>query len=202
MCDCSNSPFTDSKHGHIVTGNLNIVSNHKLQVLLSKGPSFREANKIDWGKVFLCIKRGVVDCAKSWCDKQKMDVRVLTEWKSRLLMEVKCKIQVLKKRHYRRSNKILDDDEVKTFLTDFHQKFVITPTDKAGNNFSIVCKNFYICGYRLATSLSRARFLPAICALAGNSGVAAADRPCDRCYLALVTRGVWTLPEVALKFFG
>ena len=73
-----------------------------------------------------------------------MDVRVLTEWKSRLLMEVKSKIQVLKKRHYRQTNKILDDDEVKTFLADFHQKFVITPTDKAGNNFSIVCKKFYI----------------------------------------------------------
>ena len=143
-CDCSNSPFTDPNHGHVVTGNLNVVNNHKLRGLLSKGPSYREANKIDWGKVFLCIKRGVVDCAKSWCQNQNMDVCVLTEWKSRLLMAVRSKIRVLKKHHRRQSNKILDDDVVKTFLTDFHQKFVITPTDKAGNNFSIVCKKFYI----------------------------------------------------------
>ena len=29
-------------------------------------------------------------------------------------------------------------------MDNFHQKFVVTPTDKAGNNFSIVCKKFYI----------------------------------------------------------
>ena len=61
VCDCSNSPFADSNHGHVVTGNLNIVGNQKLRSLLSKGPSYREANKIDWGKAYLCIKRGVVD---------------------------------------------------------------------------------------------------------------------------------------------
>ena len=94
--------------------------------------------------LFLYTKRGVVDCAKSWCQNQNMDVCVLAEWKSRLLMAVRSKIRVLKKHHRRQSNKILDDDVVKTILTDFHQKFVITPTDKAGNNFSIVCKKFYI----------------------------------------------------------
>jgi len=143
-CDCSNSPFTDPNHGHIVTGNLNVIANHKLRGLLSKGPSYRETNKIDWGKVFLCIKRGVVDCAKSWCAKQEMDICVLTEWKSRLLMEVKTKIKVLKKKYRRTPIKVLDDILVKSYLDDFHEKFVITPTDKAGNNFSIVCKKFYI----------------------------------------------------------
>ena len=29
-------------------------------------------------------------------------------------------------------------------MKSFHDKYVITPTDKAGNNFSIVCKKFYI----------------------------------------------------------
>lgn len=33
---------------------------------------------------------------------------------------------------------------MKSYLDDFHKKFVITPTDKAGNNFSIVCKKFYV----------------------------------------------------------
>ena len=99
-CDCSNSPFTDPNHGHIVTGNLNVIANQKLRGLLSKGPSYREANKIDWGKVFLCIKRGIVDCAKSWCVKQKMDICVLAEWKSRLLVEVKTKMKVLKKKYH------------------------------------------------------------------------------------------------------
>ncbi len=39
---------------------------------------------------------------------------------------------------------VLDDKKVKDYLEEFHEKYVITPTDKAGNNFSIVCKKFYI----------------------------------------------------------
>ena len=33
---------------------------------------------------------------------------------------------------------------MRNYLKSFHDKYVITPTDKAGNNFSIVCKKFYI----------------------------------------------------------
>ena len=73
-----------------------------------------------------------------------MNIHALAEWKSRLLMEVKAKIKVLKKNHRRESEKVLDNEKVKTFLDQFHQRFVITPTDKAGNNFSIICKKFYI----------------------------------------------------------
>jgi len=59
--------------------------------------------------------------------------------------EVKSKIKALKQSPYRPSpNKTLDDKKVKAYLDNFHQKFVITPTDKAGNNFSITCKKFYI----------------------------------------------------------
>ena len=60
-CDCSNSEFCDPSHGHIVTGNLNIITNDKLRSLLTKGPTYREANKIDWKKAFHCIKRGVCE---------------------------------------------------------------------------------------------------------------------------------------------
>ena len=37
-CHCSNSPFVDPHHQHIVSGNLKIVTNNKLRKLLSKGP--------------------------------------------------------------------------------------------------------------------------------------------------------------------
>ena len=135
----------DPDHGHIVTGNLKVVENYILRVLLSKGPSYREANNIDWGKVYLCIRNGISDYVKKWSDKEKVDVRVLSEWKCRLLLEVKSKIKILRKhKHYPKRKKSLDDEDVKSYLDDFHNKFVITPTDKAGNNFSIVCKKFYI----------------------------------------------------------
>ena len=72
----------------------------------------------------------------------------MDEWSSRLLHEVKLQIRAIKKRpsvrFHSKSEKIMDDDDVKSYLNELHEKFVITPTDKAGNNFSVVCKKFYI----------------------------------------------------------
>ena len=43
-CDCSNSPYKDISHNHIVTGNLNIIDNSELRELLQKGLNYREQN--------------------------------------------------------------------------------------------------------------------------------------------------------------
>ena len=124
----------DPNHGHVMTGNLNIVANRKLRVLLSKGPSYREANNIDWGKVYICIKNGVSDYVKTWCNKESVDVRVLSEWKQRLLLEVRSRITILRRQqYYPKRNKILDNNDVKSYLDLFHQQYVITPTDTVGN---------------------------------------------------------------------
>ena len=63
-----------------------------------------------------------------------------------MLNSVKEKIQHLnmnnKKR--RRLKPILDNPTVLKHLEDLQKRFVFVPTDKAGNNISIVCKKFYI----------------------------------------------------------
>ena len=41
--------------------------------------SYREANNIDWAKVFRCITNGVSGYVKEWCNKESVDVRVLSE---------------------------------------------------------------------------------------------------------------------------
>ena len=41
-CDCLNSEFCDPHHGHIVSGDLRVISNSKLRKLFSKGPNYRE----------------------------------------------------------------------------------------------------------------------------------------------------------------
>ena len=50
VCDCASSRFCDSHHGHIVCGDLRIIKNKKLRVLLSKGPSYREPANMNWDK--------------------------------------------------------------------------------------------------------------------------------------------------------
>ena len=116
--------------------------------MLTKGPTYREANDVDWTKAYHCIQKGVCELQQEWCAKENVAVQTLDEWKYRLLHEVKIQIKALKKqpsvRYRTKPEKVLDDKEVKTYLDKLHEKFVITPTDKAGNNFSIVCKKFYI----------------------------------------------------------
>ena len=71
-CDCLQSKHCDPKHQHIVTGNLEIFTNKKLRSLLTKGPKFREANKIDWTKTYISIRKGIVECQKTWCNRENV----------------------------------------------------------------------------------------------------------------------------------
>ena len=47
-CNCHMSDFRYEPVGHVATGNLGIIENRKLRKLLSKGPSYREQNNINW----------------------------------------------------------------------------------------------------------------------------------------------------------
>ena len=56
-----------------------------------------------------------------------------------------CSNSIFKKiKYHHKFKRTLDDKNIRDYLKTFHEKYVITPTDKAGNNFSIVCKEFYI----------------------------------------------------------
>ena len=56
-CKCHTSRFCDPVHGHVVTGDLRIISNNKLRSLLTKGPK----ESIRWNKVLQCITQGVLN---------------------------------------------------------------------------------------------------------------------------------------------
>ena len=143
-CNCKESKMCDPHHGHIVTGDLEFIQCYPLRVLLTKGPSYREANEIKWNETFYHIRKGINNCAKEWCEKEKVDLRLLSEWKICLKRETSKKINSLKKHQKPVPKKTLDDEKVREYLESFHEKYVITPTDKAGNNFSIICKQFYM----------------------------------------------------------
>ena len=42
------SSFLYKSLGHVITGDLRIITNKKLRELVSKGPNFREQNNINW----------------------------------------------------------------------------------------------------------------------------------------------------------
>ena len=146
MCRCKDNPFCDSHHGHVVTGDPNFFTNRKFRSLITKGPSYREASKIDWNIVYSMIKYGVESCTPFWSKHANVDSRLLQDWENTVLQKVKDRIEELRSnsKKYRFPGKILQDKKVKKYLQELHEHYVIVPTDKASNNFSVICKNFYV----------------------------------------------------------
>ena len=70
-CNCKNSKFIDTDHGHVVTGDLKIVKNNKLRNLLRKGPNYREPNSLNWTAVRTSIKTGLTEHIKKWSQKER-----------------------------------------------------------------------------------------------------------------------------------
>ena len=66
------SNFRYEPVGHVLTGNLGIVENRKLRKLLSKGPSYREQNNIDWDTNHKILKKAVRKYKLQWVKKGKI----------------------------------------------------------------------------------------------------------------------------------
>ena len=47
-CDCQTSIFKNDHHGHVITGNLDIIEDNTLQDLIRKDPKYRLPQKILW----------------------------------------------------------------------------------------------------------------------------------------------------------
>ena len=90
-CDCHLSKFNYSLLGHVITGDLNIVSNPKLCDIFRKGPKCRLPQNIDWSLNYGLIHKGVLDCQTKWAKKNHVPQTVLDEWVNAVLSKVKSK---------------------------------------------------------------------------------------------------------------
>ena len=145
-CCCSefDPSFVDNHHGHILTGNLSIVTNSKLRKLLSKGPKYREPVYICWDKA----KKEITEGLDNYIDKLATDKGVtkmyFMEWRHFILDLVDNKINTLKDKIKSHQVKpTLTDAAAKEELNRLQNKFVIVPIDKAANNIAFICKRFY-----------------------------------------------------------
>ena len=67
-CSCENSPFSDSNHKHIISGDLRLVKNNQLRKLFTKGPKYRERKMINWDTIQHLMLESIKE-GKSWCEK-------------------------------------------------------------------------------------------------------------------------------------
>ena len=147
-CDCMSSKFRDAKLGHIVTGNLNIIEHPALKSLLSKGANFREPKFINWDHTLKVIESALELYCNAWSlTENKSSRATIRTWFSNVMDLVKLRVDKLKKNYVERNFNFyekLNSNNIKTALACLHNNFVVTSTDKAMNNFSIICKKFYI----------------------------------------------------------
>ena len=80
--------------GHVITGDLNIVTDLSLRNVLAKGPKYREPKSINWKHNFKILMDSVEDYARQWAKREKEDVDILSEW----VKSVRSLIQIRSKR--------------------------------------------------------------------------------------------------------
>ena len=143
-CECHLSKFRNIDHGHVLTGNLQIVEYNKLRKLISKGPKYREPVAPNFEKARKCVKDGLVDCINKWTTKFKLAKEFFLEWCESTMVCVDAKIESVAGRiKLSSSRKVLSDPETVRHLKYLQEKYVMVPIDKAANNVAFVCKRYY-----------------------------------------------------------
>ena len=92
-CNCSSSKFNDKDHGHVVTGDLNIIKNKKLRELFKKGPNYREKKAINWKKTVSLLKDDFKLFIKKWSDRAGIPEECFSEWKTTLFKSIQKKVK-------------------------------------------------------------------------------------------------------------
>ena len=143
-CNCSSSAYLYQPLGHVVTGDLSIITNKKLRRLIKKGPNFREQNNINWDLCLKLFMEGVYNYKQMWTSRDGVDLCTLNEWAGMVKLLIENNIKRLESRgHKTRKRQVLKDTKCRTALRELHNEYVLVPADKASNNIIIVCKKYY-----------------------------------------------------------
>ena len=111
----------------------------------SKVPNYREHITINFGKCRAEIEKAVVECAASLSEKYKLPLSSFGDWIKNIKKKTLEKVRSLRLKVVPQKTKpVLEDEDVKRYLAEFHKKYVVVPIDKAANNIAIICKRFYV----------------------------------------------------------
>ena len=143
-CSCHNSPFVYNPAGHVITGDLNVVTDLSLRNVLAKGPKYREPKSINWKHNFKILMDSVEDYARQWAKREKEDVDTLSEWVKTVRSLIQIRINKLVGSMSTHSKSIFKDPGVAEHLSYLHDRYVVVPADKAPNNIVFICKAHYI----------------------------------------------------------
>ena len=154
--------FIDKNAKHVLTGNLNIVNNNKLRKLLSKGPKYREPVKIDWKLAKMVIAEALDNFIEQLANKKGVTPEYFGNWKHAILECIDSKILHFLPKVKEERVQVLENVDVKNELKTLRDHFILVPIDKASNNISFICKQYYanLIKNELGYSIRSSRRLP------------------------------------------
>ena len=137
--DCKNSKFCYEPAGHIITGNLKIISDSTIRSIISKGPKYRLPSQIDFNKCKEEMAVALNEFCKRWCRREHVECNALNSWKISIFNIIEKRISFYSKNHNLLPPKPkLSFRHLKQGIQQFNEKFVLAPADKASNNDIVV----------------------------------------------------------------
>ena len=121
-CSCTISPHCYQPAGHIITGDLSIVSSDTLRGLLTKGPKYRPPRSINWRYNFKLLMDSVEDFARKWAKREEVDINTLSEWVKAVRSFIRSRIRKLKGSMKTNIPCVFKDPEVTKCLKSLHDK--------------------------------------------------------------------------------
>ena len=122
-----------------MTGNLKIISDLRINYIVSKGPKYRFPSPIDFKKCREEIASALNYFGNRWCKSEYDETNTQKEWKVSIFRIVDQRIKF-----YSRNTNLLPPKPKSTFrhlkkgTQDFHGKYVLVPADEAANNGVVV----------------------------------------------------------------
>ena len=83
--DGKDSKFCYLPMGHIVTGNVKIITDLLIRSVISKGPKYRFQAHIDFNKCRNTIASDLNDYCTRWCKREHVESNALNNWKLKIL---------------------------------------------------------------------------------------------------------------------
>ena len=139
FCD-SMTDFIYEPYKHVFTGNLDIINSPSLKSMFSYGTKHRLSKSLSWNSIQKEINGALNKHISSVSRRLCLDDEDFYDWKDRILTLVKHRI-------FRCRSKVkasVNTKDVEGELDNLHKKLIVVPVDKASNNFSFICKKFYL----------------------------------------------------------
>ena len=125
--------------GHVITGNLKIISDKKVRNIVSKGPKYRFPSGIDFTECREKIAQALNSFGDQWSKRERVGKNALKAWKLNILHLMDKRIEF-----YSQNTNLLPPKpqfsfrHLKLGIQKLHEKYVLVPADKAANNVVVV----------------------------------------------------------------